>query len=80
MTPPTGCVDVERAEGDSYIDAAQVGATLCDTGDGFYLYVMVSGSIENDGIRYDYHTASDMIVSAMLGYGPLAPRLATPSV
>lgn len=79
LDPPLGCVDAERGAGTSYIDANHVGATLCDTGDGYYMYARVSGTIRNNGVRYDYHTASDMIVSAMLGYGPLAPRPATPA-
>lgn len=79
IPPPVGCVDAVRGEGLSYIDTAPAGATLCDTGEGYYIYAMVSGAIENNGIRYDYHTASDMIVSAMLGHGPLAPRVATPA-
>lgn len=79
LEPPEGCVDSLRAEGYSYIDSAEVGATLCDTGEGYYIYVMVSGNLQNSGIRYQHHTASDMVVSAMLGHGPLARRIATPA-
>lgn len=77
MDPPAGCVDAKRGEGTSYIDSAEVGATLCDAGEGYYIYVMVSGGIENRGARYEYHVASDIIASAMLGVGPLARRAAT---
>lgn len=80
LEPPDGCVDTVRGEGYSYIDSAEIGATLCDTGEGYYIYVMVSGTIQNSGIAYTHHMASDMVVSAMLGRGPLARRLATPTI
>lgn len=73
-----GCNESYRAEGIDPIDTYPTGATLCDSGKGFFIYVMVSGELKHGSQKYELHEASDAIVSAMLGYGPLAQFSATP--
>ena len=68
---PLGCDEALRAEGDAYIDGYPTGGTMC-VADDLLLFALVSGElvVGDDALRY--HAASDVVVSGMLGEGPLA--------